>query len=57
MASEYPPKRKLRPVVQHALMAKRIWKVVRCSNITIMDRWACCDVRVAGSAGLSSPTP
>lgn len=49
--------RKLRPDEQHRSMAKRTWKAVTFSNMTMTERAACCCVRLYESSGLSSPTP
>ena len=54
---EYPPNRKLRPVVQQGEMVYRTRNSLTPSRRTITDRAACGRVTSYGSIGLSSPTP
>ncbi len=39
-----PAKRKLRPVVQHAMMAKRTRNSLTCSSMNMIERFCCCEV-------------
>ena len=57
MMNEYPPKRKLRPVVQQTVIAYRTRNSLTPSNIIVIERFDCSGVSVYVLNGLSLPTP
>jgi len=52
-----PPNMKLRPVVQHSVIAYRMRNVLTLSNSTLIDRLACSSSSVNVLTGLSFPMP